>query len=89
MERYKEISSQVFEILHELTDSIQQMSIDEAYLDITDLDGDPLDIAFWIKEEVKKRIGITISVGISYNKFLAKLASDWEQTRRYLQDRPR
>ncbi|SHI51729.1 DNA polymerase-4 [Dethiosulfatibacter aminovorans DSM 17477] len=79
MERYKEISSQVFEILHEVTDSIQQMSIDEAYLDITDLDEDPHDIAVWIKEEVKNRIGITISIGISYNKFLAKLASDWNK----------
>ena len=79
MERYKEISSQVFEILHQVTDNIQQMSIDEAYLDITDLDEDPKDIADWIKEEVKKRIGITISVGISYNKFLAKLASDWNK----------
>lgn len=79
MDRYKEISSQVFEILHEVTDNIQQMSIDEAYLDITDLDEKPYDIALWIKEEVKKRIGITISVGISYNKFLAKLASDWNK----------
>jgi DNA polymerase-4 len=79
MERYKEISLQVFEILHEVTGNIQQMSIDEAYLDITNIDEKPHDIALWIKEEVKKRIGITISVGISYNKFLAKLASDWNK----------
>lgn len=79
MDRYKEISSQVFEILHEITDNIQQMSIDEAYLDITDINTSPENIAVWIKEEVKKRIGITISVGISYNKFLAKLASDWNK----------
>lgn len=79
MDRYSEVSRQVFKILEEVTDNIQQVSIDEAYLDVTNLYQSPVYIAEWIKTQIKKRVGITISVGISYNKFLAKIASDWNK----------
>ncbi|HBH13665.1 MAG: hypothetical protein XD91_0080 [Clostridiales bacterium 38_11] len=79
MDRYVEISKEVFRILHEVTEHIERVSIDEAYLDVTYSDRSPCIIASWINASVKKRIGITISVGISYNKFLAKLASDWNK----------
>jgi DNA polymerase-4 len=79
MNRYIEISKEVFDILTEITENIQKVSIDEAYLDITDKEKSPYETARWIKEQIKERIGITISIGISYNKFLAKLASDWNK----------
>ncbi len=79
MERYKEMSDQVFDILYGITDNIQPVSIDEAYLDITDLYQSPEYVARYIKETVFKDTGLTISVGISYNKFLAKLSSEWNK----------
>ncbi len=79
MSRYKEISDQVFEILSDVTDIIQPVSIDEAYLDVTGLFQSPDYIAKYIKKRVKAETGLTISVGISYNKFLAKLASEWNK----------
>lgn len=79
MERYQEISRQVFEILYEITDLVEPLSIDEAYLDIDNIDEDPLEIAETIKRRVMEKTGLTLSIGISYNKFLAKLASDWNK----------
>ncbi|VYU40344.1 DNA polymerase IV [Clostridium tertium] len=78
--RYKEVSSRVFDILREVTSIIEPLSIDEAYLDITDSKfKSGLEAAKYIKFRVLKEVGLTISVGISYNKFLAKLASDWNK----------
>lgn len=78
--RYKEVSEQVFSILYEVTNIIEPMSIDEAYLDITNSRfKDGLEAAYYIKREVLKRVGLTLSIGISYNKFLAKLASDMKK----------
>jgi DNA polymerase-4 len=88
MDRYIEISKEVFKILHEVTGQIERVSIDEAYLDVTDSNRSPYKIASWIKTSVKKRIGITISVGISYNKFLSKLASDWNKPDGIFEIRP-
>ena len=78
-ERYREVSKKIFDILHEVTDKIEPMSLDEGYLDLTQLDEEPLKIAAYIKNEIYKKTGLTISVGISYNMFLAKLASDWNK----------
>lgn len=75
MQRYKEVSKEIFKILYEITDKIEVASIDEAYLDVTELKESSIDIGKRIKYLVKKRLGLIISVGISYNKFLAKLAS--------------
>ncbi|ABR50296.1 DNA-directed DNA polymerase [Alkaliphilus metalliredigens QYMF] len=78
-ERYREVSRQVFDILYEVTDLVEPLSIDEAFLDISDCEEKTYDIAKYIKEQVNQKTGLTISVGISYNKFLAKLASDWNK----------
>lgn len=78
-ERYKEISNKIFSIFYEITSYVEPLSIDEAYLDITHVDKNSLDIASLIKSRVKEETGLTISVGLSYNKFLAKLASDWNK----------
>lgn len=77
--RYKEVSSQIFKILYSITDLVEPLSIDEAYLDISNIPQEPLEIAELIKRRVREESGLTISVGISYNKFLAKLASDWNK----------
>lgn len=77
--KYGEVSRDVFNILYEFTELVEQVSIDEAYLDVSQINKCPLRIAREIKEEVLKRTGLTMSVGISYNKFLAKLASDWNK----------
>lgn len=77
--KYSEVSKQVFEILHGICDKVQVVSIDEAYLDVTDLFYSPMYIAEHIRKRVKDEVGLTLSVGISYNKFLAKLASDWNK----------
>lgn len=78
-DRYKEASMEVFEVLREITNKIQKISIDEAYLDVSSLACSPKEIGIRIKKAVKKKTGLDISVGISYNKFLAKLASDWDK----------
>lgn len=79
MSRYKEVSGEVFRILYSITDLVEPLSIDEAFLDISHLNEDPIKIAKDIKQKVKEKTGLTISVGVSYNKFLAKLASDWNK----------
>jgi DNA polymerase-4 len=78
-EVYKAISRQIREIFAEHTPIIEPLSLDEAYLDVTEnLQGIPLarDIALRIREKIKAETGLNASAGISYNKFLAKLASD-------------
>lgn len=77
--RYKEVSNEIFEVFYSITPLVEPLSIDEAYLDITDLGKDPVVVANYLKDSVKRKTGLTISVGISYNKFLAKLASDWNK----------
>ncbi|MBU5426315.1 DNA polymerase IV [Tissierella pigra] len=79
MKRYQEVSKNVFNILYEFTDLIEQVSIDEAYLDISHIDLEPLKLVEEMKYKVQQSTGLTMSVGISYNKFLAKLASDWNK----------
>lgn len=79
MERYKEVSNQVFDILYEVTDLVEPLSIDEAYLDVSNININPIEIAREIKQKVIGNTGLTLSIGISYNKFLAKLASDWNK----------
>jgi DNA polymerase-4 len=78
-EVYKAISLQIRDIFAEHTPIIEPLSLDEAYLDVTEnLQGIPLarDVALRIREKIKAETGLNASAGISYNKFLAKLASD-------------
>ncbi|MCG6872962.1 MAG: DNA polymerase IV [Gammaproteobacteria bacterium] len=82
MQRYQEISRQVFSIFHDFTPLVEGLSIDEAFLDVSgchQLHGDIETIGRAIKKEVRARTGLTASVGMAYNKFLAKLASDLEK----------
>lgn len=79
MKRYQEVSKEVFSILYGFTDLIEQVSIDEAYLDISKINMEPVEVVKKMKEKVISSTGLTMSVGISYNKFLAKLASDWNK----------
>ncbi|WP_395612404.1 DNA polymerase IV [Allosphingosinicella sp.] len=76
---YREVSHQIRAIFHEYTPLVEPLSLDEAYLDVTeDLKG--IGIATTIAREIRARIkaetGLTASAGVSYNKFIAKLASD-------------
>lgn len=78
-DRYKEISNQIRNIFFEYTDLVEPLSLDEAYLDVT-FSKKGLPSATLIAREITKRIfkdlGLTASAGVSYNKFLAKVASD-------------
>ena len=79
MHRYKEISKTIIGILLQYTPLVEQASIDEAYLDITgtvNLLGPPETVAKNIKHNIFVKTGLTCSVGIAPNKFLAKIASD-------------
>jgi len=76
---YKEVSSQIRAIFHEYTDLVEPLSLDEAYLDVTENKfGMPyaMDVADEIRKKILERTQLTASAGISYNKFLAKIASD-------------
>jgi DNA polymerase-4 len=79
---YVEASDRVMDILSDFTPLVEQVSIDEAYLDITGTEklwGTPRNIAREIKDRVKNQTKLTISVGVAPNKFLAKLASDLDK----------
>ncbi|MGQ4877098.1 DNA polymerase IV [Billgrantia sp. LNSP4103-1] len=81
-DRYREASRQLLEIFHELTPLVEPLSLDEAFLDVTEVtrfSGSATWMAHWLKEECLKRVGITVSVGAAPSKFLAKIASDWEK----------
>jgi DNA polymerase-4 len=81
-DRYKEISSKIHKIFREYTDLVEPLSTDEAYLDVTqNKRGNPS--ASLLAEEIRLRIfnevGLTASAGISVNKFVAKIASDYNK----------
>jgi DNA polymerase IV len=76
---YKEISRQVRDIFYQVTDLVEPMSLDEAYLDVTEnkmQEQDAEVLAKWIKAQVYSCTQLTCSAGVSYNKFLAKIGSD-------------
>ena len=80
--RYKEVSNQVHDIMRDYTDLIEPISLDEAFLDVTEnKPGIPLavDIAREIRQRIRDELHLTASAGISYNKLLAKIASDWRK----------
>ena len=80
--RYREVSRQVFDILHRFSPLVEPLSIDEAFLDITGslrLFGSPCDIALVIKKTIREMTGVSASIGVAPNKFLAKLASDMDK----------
>ena len=76
---YREVSRQIRAIFHRHTELVEPLSLDEAYLDVTQDKlgiGSATRIAELIREEIRARTQLTASAGVSYNKFLAKLASD-------------
>ncbi|NQZ75584.1 MAG: DNA polymerase IV, partial [Ekhidna sp.] len=81
-DRYKELSQMIRAVFFEYTDLVEPLSLDEAYLDVTEnkigLNSATL-IAKEIKQKIKERTGLIASAGISYNKFLAKTASDMDK----------
>lgn len=81
-ERYKEISKQIRKIFFEYTDLVEPLSLDEAYLDVTENKKGMLSaslIAEEIRQKIFERVGLTASAGISINKFIAKVASDYNK----------
>ncbi|MEC4004251.1 DNA polymerase IV [Flavobacterium sp. SUN052] len=81
-DRYKEISNKIRKIFYDYTDLVEPLSLDEAYLDVTqNKKGNPS--ASLLAQEIRKRIfdevGLTASAGISVNKFVAKIASDYNK----------
>ena len=82
MARYKEVSKQIMAIFHELSPLVEQLSIDEAFLDVSGMEllyASPQAVGDMAKQRIKNEIGITASVGLAPNKFLAKLASDLQK----------
>ena len=81
-EKYREASRQMRQIFEEYTEIIEPLSLDEAYLDVTEACGGELTatrIAHRIRERVRHNLSITVSAGVSVNKFIAKVASDWKK----------
>jgi DNA polymerase-4 len=77
-DRYKEISQQVRTVFLEYTTLVEPLSLDEAFLDVSDYPSATL-VAEEIRKKIFKKTGLTASAGISINKFLAKIASDWNK----------
>jgi DNA polymerase-4 len=78
-DRYKAVSTAVFGVFHEYTPLVQGLSLDEAFLDVTESKaalGDGAAIAVAIKRKIVERTGVTASVGVAPNKLVAKIASD-------------
>ncbi|MDF1644412.1 MAG: DNA polymerase IV [Pseudomonadales bacterium] len=81
-EAYKQASSEIHQVFGEITDLIEPLSLDEAYLDVsasTEQQGSATRIAQLIKQRILSRTGLVASAGVSYNKFLAKIASDMDK----------
>lgn len=81
-EVYKTVSNQIMQIFREYTDKVEPLSLDEAFLDVTE-NKKEIEIATQIAKEIKQKIHhqtqLTASAGVSYNKFLAKIASDFNK----------
>lgn len=81
-EIYRTISKQILSIYHDFTDLVEPLSLDEAYLDVSQISlyaNSATRMAQAIRQRIAKEIGITASAGVAPNKFLAKIASDWRK----------
>ena len=80
---YREFSQKVNALYQEYTDLVEPFGIDESWLDVTGslhlFGGDPKELANRLRDEVRRRFGLTISVGVSFNKVFAKLGSDYKK----------
>ena len=80
--KYRAVSNQVFDLFRRVTPLVEPMSLDEAYLDVTDNAwGETLGMAVArrLKDEIRATTGLTASAGVAPNKFLAKIASGWQK----------
>ena len=81
--RYRDLSRQINGLYQEYTDLVEPFGIDESWLDVTGtlhlFGGDPRALADRLREEMRRRFGLTISVGVSFNKVFAKLGSDYKK----------
>src|SRR5690625_5176983 len=101
-DKYTDASKQVMRVLHDITPMVEQLSIDEAFIDVAGARrrlGSPAQIAALIKQRVREATGLTSTVGVAANKSVAKIASDRskpdgigvvpaQQTRQYLAPLP-
>jgi DNA polymerase-4 len=79
---YRRISNQVHDIFHEVTDIVEPLALDEAYLEVTENKlgfKQAIDAAMYIQSKIYRQLGLTCSTGITYNKYIAKLASDYRK----------
>lgn len=79
---YRAVSAQIHAVFRRYTSAVEPLSLDEAYLDVTDAAkavGSATQLAKLIKEQIKEATDLTASAGVSYNKFLAKIASDMDK----------
>jgi DNA polymerase-4 len=85
MAKYRRVSQAIRELFHMATPLVEPLSLDEAYLDLSDgvrlVERPPAVLLARLQRSIERRIGITVSVGLSYNKFLAKMASDRDKPR--------
>ena len=82
MALYRAVSQQIMAIFRRYSDTIEPLSLDEAFIDVSEstlFDGSATRIAQQIRAEVEAEVGITISAGVAPNKFIAKVASDWRK----------
>ena len=79
---YRQKSAMLMEYLRSFTTKIEQVSVDECYMDFTEIASQyasPVSAAFQIKDSIREKFGFTVNIGISSNKLLAKMASDFEK----------
>jgi len=85
MEKYSAVGRQIREMMREITPLVEPLSIDEAFLDLTGTErlhhASPAKSLIRLVNQIERELGVTASVGLSYNKFLAKLASDIDKPR--------
>jgi DNA polymerase-4 len=88
MHKYKEVSGQIHEIFRRHSDIIEPLAFDEAYLDVSGSDRAATDIAKSIKRDIRQELFLNASAGVSYNKFLAKIASEMRKPDGFFVIRP-
>lgn len=82
MDRYREVSGDVMAVLQEFSPLVEQVSIDEAFMDLSGterLQGPPADLAQTLKKRIHDAVRLTCSIGVAPNRFLAKIASDFKK----------
>lgn len=88
MQKYRDVSSEIHNIFRRHSDQIEPLALDEAYLDVTNDELPATEIAKAIKSEIKNELSLIASAGVSYNKFLAKIASEMDKPNGFFVIRP-